>query len=177
MQPWVQHLIMRTMHFVLSAAVNNLKILNGKITTTSMTVCQTGKWLPEIRVWISSKWEASVSLNSSRSSEVSFKRHSSQSTQASMHEEYSPSTEAQWTMSCPSCISWTFLGLDRIHPRVLRKFVGVTAGPISTIYQRSWDSEDVPADPGNYRPVSSTSVTGKFVEKIILCATEMHLNH
>lgn len=167
---------MGTMHFVLSVADNNLRTLNRKI-TMSVTVCQTGKWLQEIGVWISSKWEASVSLNSSISSEVSFKRHSSRSTQASIHDEYSPSIEAQWTTSCPSCMSWTFLGPDSIQPRVWRKLVAVTAGPISTIYQRSWDSEDVPADPGNYRPVSSTSVTGKFMEKIILCATEMHLNH
>lgn len=56
---------------------------------------------------------------------------------------------------------------------------------LSTIYQRSWESGEVPADweltsaipifkecmredPANYRPASLTSVLGKNMEKVIL---------
>jgi len=63
-----------------------------------------------------------------------------------------------------------------------------------TIYQRSWESEEVPAnwklandisiykkgvkeDPGNYRPVSLTSVPGKITEKFILGTIERHLKN
>ncbi|KAK4810454.1 LOW QUALITY PROTEIN: hypothetical protein QYF61_004234 [Mycteria americana] len=82
------------------------------------------------------------------------------------------------------------MGPEGIHPRVLKELVD--AGPLSIIYQRSWESGEVPADwklanvtpiykkgvredPGNYRPVSLTSVPGKIMEKIILGAIERHL--
>ncbi|KAK4818855.1 hypothetical protein QYF61_020074 [Mycteria americana] len=85
-------------------------------------------------------------------------------------------------------------GPDRIHPRVLKEVVDVMAGPRSIIYQRSSESGKVPADwklacvipiykkaaredPGNYRPVSLTSVPGKIVEKIILGTIERHLKN
>ena len=77
------------------------------------------------------------------------------------------------------------MGLDRLHPRVLRELVGVIAELLSAIYQHSWLSGEVPEDwrladvtpiykkgrkedPGNYRPVSLTSVPGKVMEQIIL---------
>ncbi|KAK4818651.1 hypothetical protein QYF61_016700 [Mycteria americana] len=83
---------------------------------------------------------------------------------------------------------------DGIHPRVLKEVVDVMAGPLSIIYQRSWESGKVPAewklanvvpiykkavreDPGNYRPVSLTSVPGKIMEKIILGTIERHLKN
>ncbi|KAK4823990.1 hypothetical protein QYF61_009115 [Mycteria americana] len=81
-------------------------------------------------------------------------------------------------------------GPDGIQPRVLKELVDVTAGPLSIIYQRSWESGEVPAawklasvipvykgmreDPGNYRLVSLTSVPGKITEKIILGTIERH---
>ncbi|KAK4818859.1 LOW QUALITY PROTEIN: hypothetical protein QYF61_020078 [Mycteria americana] len=85
-------------------------------------------------------------------------------------------------------------GPDRIHPRVLKEVVDVMAGPRLIIYQRSWESGKVPADwklacvipiykkaaredPGNYRPVSLTSLPGKIVEKIILGTIERHLKN
>ncbi|KFP46474.1 RNA-directed DNA polymerase from mobile element jockey, partial [Cathartes aura] len=85
-------------------------------------------------------------------------------------------------------------GPDAIHPRVLKKLVDVTAGPLLTIYQRSWESGEVPAtckppsvipidkkgmreDPGNYRPVSLTPVPGKIMETIILGAIARHLKN
>ncbi|KFP59003.1 RNA-directed DNA polymerase from mobile element jockey, partial [Cathartes aura] len=77
------------------------------------------------------------------------------------------------------------LGPDGIPPRGLEELADVMAGPLSIIYQRSWESGEVPAhwklasvipiykkgvreDPGNYRSVSLTSVPGKIMEKIIL---------
>ncbi|KAK4810522.1 hypothetical protein QYF61_004485 [Mycteria americana] len=84
------------------------------------------------------------------------------------------------------------MGPEGIHPRGLKELADVTAGPLSIIYQRSWESGEVPADwklisvipiykkgvredPGNYRPVSLTSLPGKIMEKIILGAGERHL--
>ncbi|KAK4806195.1 hypothetical protein QYF61_001118 [Mycteria americana] len=86
------------------------------------------------------------------------------------------------------------MGPDGIHPRVLKELADVMAGPLLIIYQRSWESGEVPADwklatvipiykkgvredPGNYRPVSLTSVPGKIMEKIILGTTERHLKN
>ncbi|PKU47454.1 hypothetical protein llap_2277 [Limosa lapponica baueri] len=77
------------------------------------------------------------------------------------------------------------MGLDGIHPRVLRELVGELTKPLSIIYQQSWSTGEVPEDwrvanmtpiykkdwkedPGNYRPVSLTSVPGKIMERIIL---------
>ncbi|KAK4810929.1 hypothetical protein QYF61_013337 [Mycteria americana] len=84
------------------------------------------------------------------------------------------------------------MGPDGIHPRVLKELADVMAGPLSIIYQRSWEPGEVPADwklanvipiykkgvredPGNYRPVSLTSVPGKIIGKLTLDATERHL--
>ena len=38
------------------------------------------------------------------------------------------------------------MGLDRLHPRVLRELVGVIAELLSAIYQHSWLSGEVPED-------------------------------
>ncbi|GAB0203339.1 mitochondrial enolase superfamily member 1 [Grus japonensis] len=79
------------------------------------------------------------------------------------------------------------MGLDGIHPRVLRELVEELAKPLSIIYQQSWLTGEVPddwrlanvmpiykkgwkEDPGNYRPVSLTSVPGKIMEQFILSA-------
>ncbi|GAB0182329.1 mitochondrial enolase superfamily member 1 [Grus japonensis] len=84
------------------------------------------------------------------------------------------------------------MGPDGIHPRVLRELADVIARPLSIIFQWSWESGEVPIDwklanilpifkngkkddPGNYRPVSLTSVPGKIMEKIMLGVIEKHL--
>jgi len=77
------------------------------------------------------------------------------------------------------------MGPDGMHPRVLRQLADVIAEPLSIIFERSWRTREVPEDwrkasvtpvfkkgkkedPGNYRPVSLTSIPGKMVEKLIL---------
>ncbi|KFQ88614.1 hypothetical protein N337_11530, partial [Phoenicopterus ruber ruber] len=84
------------------------------------------------------------------------------------------------------------MGPDGIHPRVLRELVAVLTKPLSIIYQQSWPTGEVPVDwrladvtpiykkgrkedPGNYRPVSLTSVLGKVMEQIILSAITRHV--
>ncbi|KAK4806636.1 hypothetical protein QYF61_022942 [Mycteria americana] len=79
---------------------------------------------------------------------------------------------------------------DEIHVRVLKELADVLTKPLSIIYQQSWLTGEVPADwrlanvtpifkkgqkedPGNYRPVSLTSVTclvdeGKAVDVVYL---------
>ena len=70
----------------------------------------------------------------------------------------------------------------------------VLTKPLSIIYQQSWLTEEVPVDwwlanvmpiykkgrkedPGNYRPVSLTSVPGKIMEQFILSAITRHVQH
>ncbi|KAK4809102.1 LOW QUALITY PROTEIN: hypothetical protein QYF61_004038 [Mycteria americana] len=84
------------------------------------------------------------------------------------------------------------MGPDGIHPRVLKERAEVLTKPLSIISQQSWLTGEVPADwrlanvtpifkkgrkedPGNYRPISLTSVPGKLMEQIILSAITRHV--
>ena len=84
------------------------------------------------------------------------------------------------------------MGPDEIHPRVLREPAEVIAEPLSIICQRSLLTGEVPEDwrlasvtpiykkgckedPGNYRPVSLTSVPGKIMEQIVLREITWHV--
>ncbi|KAK4823255.1 hypothetical protein QYF61_000222 [Mycteria americana] len=86
------------------------------------------------------------------------------------------------------------IGLDGIHPRVLRELAEMLTKPVSIIYQQSWLTGEVPVDwrlangtpiykkgwkedLGNYRPVSLTSVPGKVLEQIILSAIMRHMTN
>ncbi|KAK4826106.1 LOW QUALITY PROTEIN: hypothetical protein QYF61_005244 [Mycteria americana] len=84
------------------------------------------------------------------------------------------------------------MGPDGIHPRVPRELVEMLTKPLSILYQQSWLTGEVTVDwrlangmpiynkgqkedPGNYRPVSLTSVLGKVMEQIVLSAITWHL--
>ncbi|KFP26779.1 hypothetical protein N325_03884, partial [Colius striatus] len=84
------------------------------------------------------------------------------------------------------------MGLDGVHPRVPRELAGMLAKPLCIIYQQSWLAGEVPSnwksdsvkpvykkgqkdDPGNYKPVSLTSVPGKLMEQIILSSSIQHM--
>ncbi|KAK4813923.1 hypothetical protein QYF61_002993 [Mycteria americana] len=84
------------------------------------------------------------------------------------------------------------MGPDGIHPRVLRELAEVLTKPLSILHQQSWLTREVPVDwrlasvtsiykkgwkedPGNYRPVSLTSMPGKVTEQIILTAITQHV--
>jgi len=84
------------------------------------------------------------------------------------------------------------MGLDGIHPRVLRELAEELAKPLSIIYQQFWLTGEVPddwrlasvtpiykkgrkEDPGNYRPLSLTSVLWKIMQRFILSALNEHV--
>ncbi|CAM5154475.1 unnamed protein product, partial [Eretmochelys imbricata] len=85
------------------------------------------------------------------------------------------------------------MGPDELHLRVLKELAAVIAEPLAIIFENSWRTGEVPddwkkanvvpifkkgkkEDPGNYRPVSLTSVPGKIMEKVLKESILKHLH-
>ncbi|RMC20637.1 hypothetical protein DUI87_01489 [Hirundo rustica rustica] len=108
-------------------------------------------------------------------------------------QNYPPVIQEEAVREVLSCLNvHKSMGPDGIHPRVMTELADELAKPLSIIYQQTWLTGEVPddwklanvipvhkkcrkEDPGNYRPVTLTSVLGKIMAQFILRAIMQHL--
>ena len=84
-------------------------------------------------------------------------------------------------------------GPDDLHPRILKNLSEIISCPLTEIFNKSMSTGCIPADwkkanitaifkkgnrqePGNYRPISLTSVIGKTLERLIKARITYHLD-
>ncbi|XP_060066130.1 uncharacterized protein LOC132546435 [Ylistrum balloti] len=85
-------------------------------------------------------------------------------------------------------------GPDQMHPKVMKELKSIINKPLSIIFNKSLEDSQVPSawkeanitaifkkgsksDPGNYRPVSLTSIVGKTMEKIVRNSIVNHMEN